>query len=64
MAQTANFDTTETLNIICREGDTFSMTVTLKNSSGTALTLVTDAYVFYMQVKRSPLRGTKGLVVK
>ena len=59
MAQTANFDTTETLNIICREGDTFSMTVTLKNSSGTALTLVTDAYVFYMQVKEISVAGNK-----
>lgn len=51
MASSVNFDTTEVLNITCREGDTFSMTVTLKDSSGTGLTFVTDDYVFYMQVK-------------
>ena len=51
MAKAVNFDTTEVLNITCREGDTFSMTVTLKDSSGTGLTFVTDDYVFYMQVK-------------
>lgn len=51
MAESVNFDTTETLNITCREGDTFSMTVTLKDSSGTALSLSTDDYSFYMQVK-------------
>ena len=51
MAKAVNFDTTEVLNITCREGDTFSMTVTLKDSSGNGLTFVTDDYVFYMQVK-------------
>ena len=59
MAQTANFDTTEILNITCREGDTFSMTVTLKDSSGTGLTLVTDEYTFYMQVKSITSAGNK-----
>ena len=51
MASSVNFDTTEVLNITCREGDTFSMTITLKDSTGTGLTFVTDNYVFYMQVK-------------
>jgi hypothetical protein len=51
MAQTVNFDTTETLNITCREGDTFSMTLTMKDSSGTALPLVTDGYTFHIQIK-------------
>lgn len=59
MAETANFDTTEELNIVCREGDTFSMTVNLKDSSGTGLTLVTDDYVFYMQVKSITRVGDK-----
>ena len=59
MAETANFDTTEELNIVCREGDTFSMTVNLKDSSGTGLTLVTDEYVFYMQVKSITRVGDK-----
>lgn len=59
MAQTANFDTTEQLNIICREGDTFSITINLKDSNGTGLTLVTDEYVFYMQVKSITRIGDK-----
>ena len=59
MAKSVNFDTTEVLNITCREGDTFSMTVTLKDSSGTGLTLVTDEYVFYMQVKSVLASGNK-----
>tara|TARA_R100001510_G_scaffold57647_1_gene66620 strand:+ start:2607 stop:3056 length:450 start_codon:yes stop_codon:yes gene_type:complete len=59
MASSVNFDTTEILNITCREGDTFSMTVTLKDSSGTGLTLSTDNYVFYMQVKSIMNAGAK-----
>ena len=59
MAKSVNFDTTEILNITCREGDTFSMTVTLKDSSGTGLTFVTDEYVFYMQVKSVLPTGNK-----
>lgn len=59
MAQKANFDTTEVLNIVCREGDTFSMTLTMKDSTGTALPLVTDNYSFYMQVKRVTSVGNK-----
>lgn len=57
MAQTANFDTTEILNITCREGDTFSMTLTLKDSSGVALPLATDRYSFYMQIKEAIRSG-------
>ena len=59
MASSVNFDTTEILNITCSEGDTFSMTVTLKDSSGTGLTLTTDNYVFYMQVKSVTAAGNK-----
>ncbi len=58
MAQTANFDTTETLNITCREGDTFSMTLTLKDSSGTALPPATDGYTLSIQIKDSTLSNS------
>ena len=51
MASSVNLDTSDILNITCRKGDTFSITLTLKNSSGTALTLSTSAYEFLMQVK-------------
>lgn len=51
MASSVNLDTSEVLNITCKKGDTFSITLTLKDSSGTALTLSTSKYEFLMQVK-------------
>jgi len=46
-----NLDTADQLNITCRQGDTFELTLTLKDSSGTGLPLVTDDYKFLMQVR-------------
>lgn len=46
-----NLDTTEVLDITCRQGDTFELTLTLKETDGTALPLATDNYNFLMQVK-------------
>ena len=51
MASSVNLDTSERLNITCKRGDSFNLTLTLKNSSGTALPLVTDGYDFLMQVR-------------
>ena len=51
MASSVNLDTSDVLNITCRKGDTFSITITLKNSAGTLLTLSTSGYTFLMQVK-------------
>jgi hypothetical protein len=51
MASSVNLDTSNVLNITCRKGDTFSLTITLKDSSGTGLTLSTNNYEFLMQVK-------------
>lgn len=51
MASSVNLDTSDVLNITCRKGDTFSITITLKNSAGTLLTLSTSEYTFLMQVK-------------
>jgi|TARA_R100000315_G_scaffold55079_2_gene29089 hypothetical protein len=53
MASKVNLDVSEKLDITCRQGDSFSLTLTLKDSSGTALTLSTDNYSFLMQVYRS-----------
>jgi len=67
MASKVNLDVSEKLDITCRKGDTFALTVTLKDSSGTALALVTDSYKFLMQVwstgKRSlsPVIGSTNL---
>ena len=56
---TVNFDTADTLDITARRGDTFSMTINLKDSAGTALTLSTDNYEFIMEV-RSGSNLTRG----
>ena len=48
-----NLDTSQVLDITCKRGDTFSMTINLKDSSGTALALSTNKYEFIMQVKPS-----------
>jgi len=50
MANKVNLDTSERLDITCRQGDTFSLTVTLKDSAGTAIALSTLKYSFLMQV--------------
>jgi len=67
MAKKVNFDQSQKLDITCRRGDSFSMTVTLKDSSGTALPLVTDDYSFVMQVRSSmrsaQAKGTSGLIL-
>ena len=61
MASSVNLDTSDILNITCRKGDTFSITITLKDSSGTALTLSTSNYDFLMQVKsQSTTRSRSG----
>ena len=64
MAQKVNLDTSEVVNITCRRGDTFSLTLTLKDSSGTALQLTTLGYEFLMEVRsqaaNSIVIGTPG----
>ena len=49
---TVNFDVAQILDITCVKGDTFSLDLTLKNSSGTAIDITN--YVFYTQVFDGP----------
>lgn len=59
-----NLDVTERLDITCRRGDTFQLTLTLKDASGTALSLATDDYKFLMQVRQQgPSRRSVARVV-
>lgn len=48
-----NLDIADRLDITCRQGDTFELTLTLKDSDGTGLPLSTDQYSFLMQVRAS-----------
>ena len=61
MASSVNLDVAERLDITCRRGDTFSLTLTLKDSSGTAITLATSGYEFLMDVKTTPQRTRSGV---
>ena len=63
MASSVNLDTSDVLNITCRKGDTFSITLTLKDSAGTALTLSTSEYTFLMQVKSTRVVKRGGLSI-
>ena len=61
MASSVNLDVAERLDITCRRGDTFSLTLTLKDSSGTAITLATSGYEFLMDIKTDPQRSRSGI---
>ncbi len=65
-----NLDESSKLDITCKRGDTFSLTITLKDSSGTALPLTTDKYRFIVQVRQPATsvggrssRGKGGLIL-
>jgi len=51
MASKANLDVAEKLDITCRKGDTFELSLNFKDSTGSAIALVTDGYEFFMQVR-------------
>ena len=51
MAKKVNLDIAQDLNITCRRGDTFNLTVTLKDAAGIGLQLKTGKYKFIMQVR-------------
>lgn len=59
-----NLDVAEKLNITCRKGDTFSLVLTIKDSSGVVVPLATDNYSFLMQV-RGPknAEGSRDVIV-
>lgn len=59
MAQ-VNLDVSQNLDITCVQGDTFSLNLTLKNSSGTGIDITN--YAFYMQVYETSL-NKGGLVI-
>ena len=64
MASKVNLDISERLDITCRKGDTFSLKVTLKDSTGTVRTLVASSFTFLIEVwstsrtATSPVIGT------
>lgn len=61
MASKVNLDVSEKLDITCRRGDTFNLTLTLKDSSGEAIELETNNYEFLMDVKTNPAKSRVGV---
>lgn len=64
MATKANLDVAEKLDITCRKGDTFELSLNFKDSAGSNIALLTDQYDFFMQV-RSPKKtaNTRGTLI-
>jgi len=63
MANNVNLDISDELDITCRQGDTFSLGLTVKDSAGTAIDI--SGYAWYMQIKtigssRNPSRLMTG----
>ncbi len=59
-----NLDTAQTLNITCRRGDSFELTLTLKDDAGASLSMLSNNYNFSMQVREDALQdGASGLVL-
>lgn len=64
MANKANLDISEKLDISCRKGDTFELFLNFKDSANANLPLLTGGYDFFMQVRGSKKRSeVKGRLV-
>jgi hypothetical protein len=57
MANKANLDVSEKLDISCKRGDSFELFLNLKDSQGINLPLLTDGYEFIIQVKTPNARS-------
>ena len=62
MATTLNLDISQELDITTRKGDSFSFTITVKDSDGDAVAL-TDYSLFHMDVRTSNDRTNRDNVV-
>lgn len=62
MANKVNFDTAQKLDITCRRGDTFVLTLTIKNSDGDLQDLTSDKFAMQVRDKASS-DGLTGLIL-
>ena len=51
MAKTINLDTSQRVDITCRKGDTFDLSLTLKDNASTPASVVADNDTFKMEVR-------------
>ena len=57
MAKTINLDTSQRVDITCRKGDTFDLSLTLKDNASTPASVVADADTFKMEVRTTDEGG-------
>lgn len=59
-----DLDQSSRLDVTCRRGDTFNMSLTLKDSDGAVLPLVSEFYKFTMQVRgRKDANGNRPVII-
>tara|TARA_R100001460_G_scaffold5080_4_gene14159 strand:- start:613 stop:1080 length:468 start_codon:yes stop_codon:yes gene_type:complete len=58
MAQTINLDTSQRVDIVCRKGDTFDLSLTLKDTTDTPASIVANNDTFKMEVRTTDDGGT------
>lgn len=58
MAQTINLDTSQRVDITCRKGDTFDLSLTLKDNSATPASIVANNDTFKMEVRTTDDGGS------
>ena len=64
MSKKVNLDVSQKVDITCRRGDTFTLSLTFNDSDGNPIELLTEGYSFLMQVrKRSRNDGSIGLIL-
>jgi len=57
MAQTINLDTSQRVDITCKRGDTFDLSLTLKDDAPTPASIVANSDTFKMEVRASDDEG-------
>jgi|TARA_R100000482_G_C5075801_1_gene123589 hypothetical protein len=62
MASKINLDTSTRLDIVCRRGDTFSLELTIKNSSNEKINITEDRFSFQVRTKATA-DGRQGLIL-
>jgi hypothetical protein len=60
MANKANLDVSEKLDITIRRGDSFELSLNIKDNAGNNLPLLTDDYEFVIQIKTGSVSSRRG----
>lgn len=64
MANKANLDVSEKLDITIRRGDSFELSLNIKDNAGNNLALLTNDYEFVIQIKTPAVSSRRGVQAK